>query len=106
VDLVLDVAPISGALPDLLQIANGDPRHVLTIVDFAAAELGVRTTFGEDQPLRYDVLDEYAQRAADGQFTIPIARNLSPRRLAHSTRHQPERAGPGQALATSRQRDS
>lgn len=77
VDLVLDTAPVSGALPGLLRVANDDPRRVLTIVDFdAASELGVRTTFTEDQPLRYDVLGEFARYAADGRFTIPIARTF------------------------------
>jgi NADPH:quinone reductase-like Zn-dependent oxidoreductase len=77
VDRILDVAPASGVLPDLVRIADGEPRRVLTIVDrAAAAELGVRTGFDEDLPrrLRYDVLGEYAQRAADGRFSIPIAR--------------------------------
>ncbi len=74
VDLVLDTAPASGALPDLLRAAGGDPRRVLTISDFAAAaDLGVRTSIGEDPTLRYDVLGEYAQHAAAGRFTIPIA---------------------------------
>jgi NADPH:quinone reductase-like Zn-dependent oxidoreductase len=76
VDLILDTAPPSGALPDLVRIAGGDPRRVLTISDVgSAAELGVRTSFDEDMErrLRYDVLGEYAQRAADGEFTIPVA---------------------------------
>lgn len=79
VDLVLDTAPASGALPGLVRIADGDPRRVLTIVDVAAAaELGVRTSFGEgeERRLHYDVLGEYAQRAADGKFTIPVARTF------------------------------
>ena len=76
VDLILNTAPPSCTLPDLVRIAGGDPRRVLTISDFAAAaELGVRTSFDEDMEprLRYDVLGEYAQRAADGEFTIPVA---------------------------------
>jgi len=80
VDLVLNTAPVSGVLPDLVRIAGGDPRRVLTVSDFAAAsELGVRSSFDEDQPqsLRYDVLGEYAQRAADGQFSIPVARTFA-----------------------------
>lgn len=51
-------------LPDLVWIAGGDPRRVLTISD----------GFGEDQTLRYDVLGDFARPAADGRFTIPIAR--------------------------------
>jgi NADPH:quinone reductase-like Zn-dependent oxidoreductase len=78
VDLVLDTAPAGGVLPALVRIAGGDPRRVLTISDPAAAAFKVRTSFDEDQPrtLRYDVLGEYAQRAADGTFTIPIARTF------------------------------
>jgi NADPH:quinone reductase-like Zn-dependent oxidoreductase len=80
VDLVLDTAPPSGALPDLIQIADGDPRRVLTISDFqAAAELGVRTTFTElsmDQAQNYDVLGQFAQYTADGKFTVPVARTF------------------------------
>jgi NADPH:quinone reductase-like Zn-dependent oxidoreductase len=77
VDLVLDTAPVSGVLPDLVRIAGGDPRSVLTVSDFAAAaELGVRDSFHEGTTLRYDVLGEFAQHAADGQFTIPIARTF------------------------------
>jgi NADPH:quinone reductase-like Zn-dependent oxidoreductase len=78
VDLVLDTAPPSGVLPDLVKAAGGDPRRVLTISDFeAAAELGVRDTFHEDRTQRSDVLGQFAQRAADGQFTIPIAQTFS-----------------------------
>jgi Zinc-binding dehydrogenase len=77
VDLVLDTAPPCGALPDLIQAADGDPRRVLTVSDFAAAaELGVRDSFHEDPTPRHDVLDEFAKLAADGQFTIPVARTF------------------------------
>jgi NADPH:quinone reductase-like Zn-dependent oxidoreductase len=77
VDLVLDTAPPSGVLPDLVKAAGGDPRRVLTVSDFdAAAELGVRDSFHEERTQRDDVLGEFAQRAADGQFTIPIARTF------------------------------
>ena len=79
VDLVFDTAPPSNALPALVEIAGGDPRRVLTVSDIAsAAGLGVRTSFDEDQPrtLRYDILGEYARRAADGRFTVPIARTF------------------------------
>lgn len=76
-DLVLDTAPASGALPDLIRIAGGDPRRVLTITDFeAASQLGARSSFGEDATLRYDVLGEFAQLAAAGRFTVPVARTF------------------------------
>lgn len=78
VDLVLDTAPVGGALPDLVQIAGGDPQRVLTISDFAAAkELGVRDSFEEGQTQRFDVFPEFAQLAADGKFTVPIAGTFS-----------------------------
>ena len=76
VDLVLNTAPVGGALPALVQIAGGDPKRVLTISDFAAAkELGVRDNFSEDPAmgLRVDVFGEFAQLAADGKFTVPIS---------------------------------
>jgi NADPH:quinone reductase-like Zn-dependent oxidoreductase len=74
VDLVLDTAPNGGALPDLVQIAGGDPKRVLTIADFAAArELGVRDSFEEGQTQRFDVFPEFARFAAEGRFTVPIA---------------------------------
>lgn len=78
VDLVLDTAPVGGALPDLVQIAGGDPQRVLTISDFAAAkELGVRDSFEEGQTQRFDVFPEFAQLGADGKFTVPIAGTFS-----------------------------
>lgn len=79
VDLVLDTAPPSGVLPALVEIADGDPKRVLTVTDFAAAaELGVRHSFGEDiKPFgRPAVFSEFAQLAADGKFTVPIARTF------------------------------
>jgi len=73
-DLVLNTAPVGGSLPDLVQIARGDPRRVLTVTDFAAAaELGVRDTFHEDRGNRVEALPEFGQLAADGVFTVPIA---------------------------------
>ena len=78
-DLVLNTAPSSGALPALIAI-TGDPSHVLTISDFAAAqELGVRTGFGkgESTTLRYDVLGDFAELAADRKFTVPVGRTFS-----------------------------
>ena len=92
-DLIFDAAPVNlrlpgapapGVLPDLVEIAGGDPRRVLTCVDFAgAAALGVRNGVGEEPGgeggavLRYDVLGEYARLAADGRFTIPVARTFA-----------------------------
>jgi len=77
VDLVLDTAPVGGALPDLVRIAGGDPKRVMTISDFAAAaELGVRDSFHEAEFLPFDrpaVFAEFAQLAADGKFTVPVA---------------------------------
>ena len=77
-DLILDAAPVSGALPALVQIA-GDPKRVMTISDFAAAKtLGVRSNLKEPgMRIRYDVLPEFAGLAAQGRFSIPIARTFA-----------------------------
>lgn len=59
---------------------------VLTIVDSdGAAPLGVRTSIGQEdasetnttQTLRFDVLGEFAQYAAEGRFAVPIARTFA-----------------------------
>ncbi|HEY3685310.1 MAG TPA: NADP-dependent oxidoreductase [Streptosporangiaceae bacterium] len=82
VDVVFDTAPPNGALPDLVQIAGGDPKQVLTCSDAAAApELGVRDSFHEDPAThgddeRFAAFPEFARLAADGRFTVPIARTL------------------------------
>ena len=76
VDLVLDTAPVGGALPDLVQAADGDPKRVLTCGGSLpeAAELGVRDTFHEDRTRQpADPLPEFTQLAADGRFSIPVA---------------------------------
>lgn len=48
----------------------------MTISDFAAAKtLGVRSNLEEPgMRIRYDVLKEFADLAAQGRFSIPIAR--------------------------------
>ncbi|WP_030903353.1 NADP-dependent oxidoreductase [Streptomyces sp. NRRL F-5126] len=79
VDLVLDTAPAGGAMPALVAVADGDPRRVLTVSDpEGAAAAGARTSFDKDAPraLHYDVLGEFAQRAAEGRFTVPVARTF------------------------------
>lgn len=77
VDLVLDTAPAGGALPGLIAIADGDPRRVMTISDHAAAaELGARSNLTAGGTPRYDVLAEYAGYAADGMFSVPVARTF------------------------------
>lgn len=77
-DLVLDTAPVSGALPALVKIA-GDPKRVMTISDFAAAkELGVRSNLEDpNMRIRYDVLGDFAKLAAEGKFSVPIARTFA-----------------------------
>ncbi|GGA37807.1 oxidoreductase [Paenibacillus physcomitrellae] len=78
VDLSLDTAPISGSLRDLVRIVNGHPQQVLTVSDFAAAaELGVRASYGELHTARYDVVGDFAGYAADGKFTVPVAKTFA-----------------------------
>jgi NADPH:quinone reductase-like Zn-dependent oxidoreductase len=57
---------------------------VITCADLAGAtELGVRTGFGEESTgeggavLRWDALGDFAQLAAEGRFTMPIARTFA-----------------------------
>jgi NADPH:quinone reductase-like Zn-dependent oxidoreductase len=79
VDLVFDTAPPSGVLPELVEIAGGDPKQVLTCSDLASAtELGVRDSFHEDPATwtddeRYGAFPEFARLAAAGRFTVPVA---------------------------------
>lgn len=78
VHLALDTGPISGALPELLRVVDNDGQRLLTISDHAAAvELGVRHSFSEGGSLRYDVLGELAQHAAEGRFFIPIGKTYA-----------------------------
>jgi NADPH:quinone reductase-like Zn-dependent oxidoreductase len=73
VDVVLDAGPVSNALPDLIRTVQA-PNRVLTLSDFAAAQhLGVRFHFDEGGKQRNDVLDQFAQLAAEGRFEIPVA---------------------------------
>jgi NADPH:quinone reductase-like Zn-dependent oxidoreductase len=76
-------APTDSALPDLIRAAGGDAQRVATMSDFkSAVRLGVRTSFdlarasgGASAP-RYDVLGEFARRAAEGTFSVPVARTF------------------------------
>ncbi|HEX5406301.1 MAG TPA: zinc-binding dehydrogenase, partial [Pseudonocardiaceae bacterium] len=69
VDLVFDTAP-AGVMPELLTTVT-EPSHIVTATDFAALQnLGVRST-GMD--MRHDVLGDYAELAAQGRFTVPVA---------------------------------
>lgn len=74
-DFALHTAQVTGTLPDLIEIVGGDPRRVMSFADFDEKGLGVRTTGREKGSVpRYDVLGHYAQLAAEGKFTIPVAR--------------------------------
>jgi NADPH:quinone reductase-like Zn-dependent oxidoreductase len=77
--LILDTVLHSGVLPELVEIAGGYPKRVLTIgADFESAQaLGVRHSFTESVPPSYDRLGEFAQLAAEGRFIIPIARTFA-----------------------------
>jgi NADPH:quinone reductase-like Zn-dependent oxidoreductase len=76
VDLALDTAPASDALPRLVRTVR-TTHDVLTLSDFTAAEkLGVRTQFDANAEANYDMLGSYAQLAVDGRFTVPVARTF------------------------------
>ena len=75
-DLIFDAGPISGVLPDLVKIADGNGSRVLTVSNHGpvAETLGVHTSF--ESGLRYDALAHYATLAGQGRFTVPVARTF------------------------------
>ncbi|WP_406629749.1 NADP-dependent oxidoreductase [Amycolatopsis sp. WGS_07] len=72
VDLVLDAAPFSGAVAELVRTVK-EPEHVLTL-DLASDVPGVRTIVSSNAQPRYDVLGEFALLAAQGRFSVPVSR--------------------------------
>lgn len=72
VDLVLDAAPFSGAVPELVRAVK-EPGHVLTL-DLSSAEPGVQTIVSSGAQPRYDILGEFASLAAESRFSIPVSR--------------------------------
>jgi NADPH:quinone reductase-like Zn-dependent oxidoreductase len=88
-NVVVDAAPVNlqsyftSALPDLIEIAGGDPQRVITVGDVkGAAETGVRTgaeNIAEEGgfKLRWDKLGEYGRLAADRRFAIPVAQTFA-----------------------------
>lgn len=79
VDFVLDTPrPSPGTIPDLIALAGGDPRRVMTISNHAEArELGARVNIDELRAGLTPVgvlLREYGDLAANGDFRLPIAR--------------------------------
>ncbi|NYF80600.1 alcohol dehydrogenase catalytic domain-containing protein [Granulicella arctica] len=75
-DFALHTAQVKGTLPDLVKIVDGDPKRVFSFADRDEDGIGVRTAWQERGALRYDVLGYYAQLAAEGRFSIPIARTF------------------------------
>ncbi|MBB5060105.1 NADPH:quinone reductase-like Zn-dependent oxidoreductase [Granulicella aggregans] len=78
-DFALHAAQVKGSLPDLVKIVDGDPKRVFSFADRDEAGIGVRTAWKEQRSggPRYDVLGHYAQLAAEGRFSIPIARTFA-----------------------------
>lgn len=81
VDLVLDVPrPSPGTLPDLINLAGGDPRRVMTISNQEEARaLGARVNIDELTPSLTplaDLLIEYASLTARDGFRLPIAKTF------------------------------
>ncbi|MGA5301931.1 NADP-dependent oxidoreductase [Nucisporomicrobium flavum] len=79
VDLVLDTPrPSPGTMPDLIALAGGDPRRVMTISNHEEARrLGARVNLDELRPgltPLAKLLPEYASLAAEGAFHLPIVR--------------------------------
>jgi NADPH:quinone reductase-like Zn-dependent oxidoreductase len=76
-DFALHTAQVKGTLPDLVKIVDGDPKRVYSFADRDEENIGVRTAWREGGSLRYDVLGQYAQLAAEKRFSIPIARTFA-----------------------------
>ncbi|WP_020658222.1 NADP-dependent oxidoreductase [Amycolatopsis benzoatilytica] len=72
VDLVLDTAPFSEALPELVRAVD-EPAHVVTL-GLSSPEPGVRTLVGEGVRPSYRMLGEFAELAAAGRFSVPVSR--------------------------------
>ena len=74
--LVFDAVPISDVLPDLVRITGGDAARVLTVSSHGpeTEKLGVHGSF--ESGLRYDALSAFAELAAEGRFTVPVARRF------------------------------
>jgi NADPH:quinone reductase-like Zn-dependent oxidoreductase len=79
VDLVLDVPRKSpGTLAELITLAGGDPRRIMTISNHdEARRLGARVNIDEfrasGQLPDPGILNDYAKLAAEGQFHLPVA---------------------------------
>jgi NADPH:quinone reductase-like Zn-dependent oxidoreductase len=77
---VLDVPrPSKGTLPDLIALAGGDPKRVVTISNHdEARRLGARVNIDEllasGQLPDSGILNDYAKLASAGEFRLPIAR--------------------------------
>ena len=73
----------ASALPDLVEIAGGDPARVLTVADVeGAARTGARTGAENIRSeggfrLRWNVLGDYGRLAAEGRFSIPVAQTFA-----------------------------
>jgi NADPH:quinone reductase-like Zn-dependent oxidoreductase len=76
-DFAMHTAQVKGTLPDLVRIVGGDPKRVFSFADRDEEGIGIRTAWQERSALRYDVLGHYAQLAAVGRFSIPIARTFA-----------------------------
>jgi NADPH:quinone reductase-like Zn-dependent oxidoreductase len=77
-DFALHTAKVEGVLPDLVRIVGGDPGRVMSFSDFDEGGVGVQTTGREKGVVhRYDVLGDYARLAAEGRFSIPVARTFT-----------------------------
>ena len=75
-DLIFDAGPISDVLPSLVSIADDEGHRIVTVSNHgpAADALGVRNSF--EGALGYGALGEFAKLAADGRFTVPVARTF------------------------------
>jgi len=74
-DLAFDAVGF-GAIPALIDI-TGSPDKVVTIADYSAGQYGVRVTGGASDESADYALQVAADLAAQGKFSLPVARTFS-----------------------------
>ncbi|WP_419999504.1 NADP-dependent oxidoreductase [Streptomyces boninensis] len=75
VDLALDIAG-SGVLPELIGLAGGDPKRVVTVADFAGAEAYGVTFSRGDAGRALHAIDEVGGLIETGRFSLPVAQTF------------------------------
>jgi NADPH:quinone reductase-like Zn-dependent oxidoreductase len=85
VDRAIDDAG-GGALPALVEL-TGDPKHVVTIADYAGSQqAGVRMMGGADSRRAWYALGEIGELIDAGRFSLPVAQAFPLEKIAEAHR--------------------